>query len=38
MKVTLKDGSFKEFEQPMSVLDIAASISSGLARAACGGA
>ncbi|MCI8606182.1 MAG: threonine--tRNA ligase [Hungatella sp.] len=37
MKVTLKDGSFKEFEQPMSVLDIAASISSGLARAACGG-
>ena len=37
MKVTLKDGSCKEFEQPMSVLDIAASISSGLARAACGG-
>ncbi len=37
MKETLKDGSFKEFEQPMSVLDIAASISSGLARAACGG-
>ncbi len=37
MKVTLKDGSFKEFDQPMSVIDIAASISSGLARMACGG-
>ncbi len=37
MKVTLKDGSFKEFDQPMSVIDIAASISSGLVRMACGG-
>ena len=27
----------KEFDQPMSVIDIAASISSGLARMACGG-
>ena len=37
MKVTLKDGSFKEYEQPMSVIDIAASISAGLARMACAG-
>lgn len=37
MKVTLKDGSFKEYEQPMSVIDIAASISPGLARMACAG-
>ena len=37
MKVTLKDGSVKEYQQPMSVIDIAADISSGLARMACGG-
>jgi len=37
MKITLKDGSFKEYGQPMSVIDIAASISSGLARMACAG-
>ncbi len=37
MKVTLKDGSIKEYSQPMSVIDIAADISSGLARMACGG-
>lgn len=37
MKVTLKDGSVKEYGQPMSVIDIAADISSGLARMACGG-
>ncbi len=37
MKVTLKDGSVKEYSQPMSVIDIAADISSGLARMACGG-
>ncbi len=35
MKVTLKDGSVKEYAQPMSVIDIAADISAGLARAAC---
>ncbi len=35
MKVTLKDGSFKEYAQPMPVIDIAADISAGLARAAC---
>ncbi len=37
MKVTLKDGSVKEYGQPMSVIDIAADISEGLARAACAG-
>lgn len=35
MKVTLKDGSVKEFESSLSVLDIAKSISEGLARNAC---
>lgn len=33
IKVTLKDGSIKEFEGNISVLDIAKSISEGLARA-----
>ena len=37
MKITLKDGSSKEYAQPMSVYDIAADISEGLARAACAG-
>ncbi len=37
MKVTLKDGSMKEYPSPMSVIDIAADISAGLARMACGG-
>ena len=37
MKVTLKDGSVKEFESRVSVLDAAKSISEGLARAACAG-
>ncbi len=37
MKVTLKDGSVKEYAQPMSVIDIAKDISEGLARAACAG-
>lgn len=37
MKVTLKDGSFKEFSESMSIYDIALSISEGLARAACAG-
>ena len=37
IKVTLKDGSIKEFENPISVLDIAKSISEGLARVACAG-
>ena len=37
MKVTLKDGSVKEYAQAMSVLEIAADISEGLARMACAG-
>ena len=35
MKVTLKDGSFKEYAQPMAVINIAKDISEGLARMAC---
>ena len=35
MKVTLKDGSFKEYGQPLAAIDIAKDISEGLARAAC---
>ncbi len=37
MKITLKDGSVKEYESAMSVFDIAKDISGGLARAACAG-
>lgn len=37
MKVKLKDGSVKEYEKAMSVIDIASDISEGLARAACAG-
>ena len=37
MKITLKDGSFKEYNEAMSVLDIAKDISEGLARMACAG-
>ena len=35
MIITLKDGSTKEYSQPMSVIDIAKDISEGLARVAC---
>ena len=35
MKVTLKDGSFKEYDNAMAAIDIARDISEGLARAAC---
>lgn len=35
MIITLKDGSSKEYNQPMSAIDIARDISEGLARAAC---
>lgn len=35
IKVTLKDGSIKEFESGISVLDITKNISEGLARNAC---
>lgn len=37
MKITLKDGSSKEYAAPMSIIDIAADISEGLARVACAG-
>ena len=37
MKITLKDGSIKEYQSAMSVYDIAMDISEGLARAACAG-
>lgn len=37
MVIQLKDGSSKEYESPMSVIDIAADISEGLARVACAG-
>ncbi|NLK73687.1 MAG: threonine--tRNA ligase [Clostridiales bacterium] len=35
MKITLKDGSVKEYENSMSVYEIARDISEGLARMAC---
>ena len=35
MKVILKDGSSKEYENSMAVIDIARDISEGLARVAC---
>lgn len=37
MKITLKDGSCKEYAQAKSVYEIACDISEGLARAACAG-
>lgn len=37
MKITLKDGSVREYDAPKSVYEIAADISEGLARAACAG-
>lgn len=37
MKITLKDGVVKEFDQAVSVLEIAKAISEGLARNACAG-
>ncbi|HIZ78882.1 MAG TPA: threonine--tRNA ligase [Candidatus Lachnoclostridium stercorigallinarum] len=37
MKITLKDGSVKEYAQPMAVIDIAKDLSEGLARVACAG-
>ncbi len=37
MKITLKDGVVKEFDNAVSVYDIAKSISEGLARNACAG-
>ena len=37
MKITLKDGSVKEYDSARSVYEIAADISEGLARVACAG-
>ena len=37
MKITLKDGSVKEYGSAMSVYEIAADLSEGLARVACAG-
>ncbi len=37
MKITLKDGSVKEYDKAMSVYEIAADLSEGLARVACAG-
>ncbi|MBQ1274684.1 MAG: threonine--tRNA ligase [Cellulosilyticum sp.] len=37
MKITLKDGSIKECEAGISVIEVAESLSSGLARVACAG-
>ena len=37
MIITLKDGSTKEYDKAMSIYEIAADISEGLARAACAG-
>ena len=36
MKITLKDGSFKEYQNGLTVMDIAKDISEGLARVALG--
>ncbi len=37
MKITLKDGSVKEYGSAMSIYEIAKDISEGLARVACAG-
>lgn len=37
IKITLKDGSYKEYESKISVIDVAHDISEGLARVACAG-
>ena len=35
MKITLKDGSVREYDRPMSAYEIACDISEGLGRMAC---
>ena len=35
MKITLKDGSVREYANPVSIMDIAKDVSEGLARLAC---
>ena len=37
MKITLKDGSVRNYERPISVIEIAKELSEGLARVACAG-
>lgn len=37
MKIQLKDGSVKEYQKPVMVIDVARDISEGLGRAACAG-
>ena len=37
MNITLKDGSVKSYDAPLSVIEIARSLSEGLARVACAG-
>ena len=37
IKITLKDGSIKECEAGISIIEVAESLSSGLARVACAG-
>ncbi|MGN0165606.1 MAG: threonine--tRNA ligase [Lachnospiraceae bacterium] len=37
MKITLKDGSVKEYQEPIAIIDIAKDLSEGLARNACAG-
>ena len=37
MKITLKDGSVREYSEAMTVNDIAFDIAGGLGRAACAG-
>lgn len=37
MRITLKDGSVKEYDQPVLVCEVARDISEGLARVACAG-
>jgi len=37
MKITLKDGSVKEYAEAVSIIDVAKDLSEGLARVACAG-
>ena len=37
VQITLPDGSLREFAQPVTVAEVAASIGAGLAKAALGG-
>ncbi len=37
MNITLKDGSIKEYDHPVTILEVAKDLSEGLARMACVG-